>query len=235
MFHDSPLDVFYVDECKLMIRRDIILEYANLVIRCITFYFILIIALRFMGKREVGELSVFDIVIYLVMSELLAIAVTETDESIFKSLIPITTLAILQILLSYFLLKSKHLRDIIDGKPVILIHNGTLNQKEMKKQRYNLDDLLSQLRDKDICCIKDVQFAILENSGSLSIFKKDDCCVLHPTPVIQDRIINQKVLNDLNKDYEWLIQELKQYGYKDEKQIFLCMILTDGLYILEKK
>lgn len=212
-----------------------LLEYTNLVVRCITFYFILIIALRFMGKREVGELSVFDIVIYLVMSELLALAVTETDESILQSLIPITTLALLQIALSFCLLKSKRLRDIVDGKPVILIHNGTLNQKAMKKQRYNLDDLLSQLRDKDICCIKDVQFAILENSGSLSILRKDDCCVLHPTPVIQDRKINKKVLKDLNKDDDWLLTRLQHYGYQDEKQIFLCMVLVDGLYILEKK
>lgn len=218
-----------------MIRRDIILEYIDLVIRCVSFYFILIIALRFMGKREVGELSVFDIVIYLVMSELLALAVTETDESILKSLIPITTLALLQFALSFCLLKSKTLRDIVDGKPVILIHDGTLNQAEMKKQRYNLDDLLSQLRDKDICCIKDVQFAILENSGNLSVFKKDDCCVLHPTPVIQDRVINQKVLEDIHKDNEWLKKALQSYGYENEKQIFLCMVLKDGLYILEKK
>ena len=92
-------------------------------------------ALRFMGKREVGELSIFDIVIYLVMSELLALAVTDTEASILKSLIPITTLAILQIVVSFALLKSKFLRDIFDGRPVILIHNGILNQNEMKKFR----------------------------------------------------------------------------------------------------
>lgn len=218
-----------------MNRRDTIFSYVDLVIRCVMFYFILIIALRFMGKREVGELSVFDIVIYLVMSELLAIAVSDTDESILKSLIPITTLALLQFCLSFFLLKGKKLRDIVDGKPVILIHNGTLNQAEMKKQRYNLDDLLSQLRDKDICCIKDVQFAILENSGNLSVLRKDDCCVLHPVPLIQDRMINKKVLKDLNKDEVWLRQEIKKYGFENENHIFLCMVLVDGLYILEKK
>lgn len=192
-------------------------------------------ALRFMGKREVGELSVFDIVIYLVMSELLALAVTETDESILKSLIPITTLAILQIIVSFALLKSKKLRDIFDGRPVILIHNGVLNQNEMRRQRYNLDDLLSQLREKDVSCLREVQFAILENSGTLSVLLKKDCDVLHPTPIIQDRLINDSVLHDLHKDKEWLYEQLKKHGYNDEAQIFLCMILKKGLYILEKK
>ncbi|NBK99027.1 MAG: DUF421 domain-containing protein [Erysipelotrichia bacterium] len=210
-------------------------SYVNLVLRCVMFYFILIIALRLMGKREVGELSVFDIVIYLVMSELLALALTEIEESIFKSLIPIMTLALLQVVLSFCLLKSERLRDIVDGKPVILIHNGTLNQAAMKKQRYNLDDLLSQLRDKDISCISEVQFAILENSGNLSILRKQDCVVLHPTPLIQDRKVNKRVLKDLHKDDAWLKQQLQANGYVDASQIFLCMVLVDGLYILEKK
>ena len=134
--------------------------YFILIYRCIFFYFLLIFALRFMGKREVGELSVFDIVIYLVMSELLAIAVSDSDESIFKAIIPIITLMLMQIIVSYILLKSKRLRDIIDGNPVILIKDGILNQKEMKKQRYSIDDLLSQLRDKVISCLDEVQFAI---------------------------------------------------------------------------
>ena len=90
-------------------------EYITLMIKCLVVYFVIIIALRIMGKREVGELSVFDIVIYLVMSELLAISITESHESILKSLVPIFTLAVLQIIISWILLKSKKVRDIFDG------------------------------------------------------------------------------------------------------------------------
>lgn len=218
-----------------MIGRDIIFDYLNLIYRSVGFYFILIIALRFMGKREVGELSVFDIVIYLVMSELLALAVSETDKSIMRALVPIVTLVLLQITLSFLLLKSKALRDFIDGKPVILIYDGNLNQQEMKKQRYNLDDLLSQLREKEINCLNEVGFAILENSGNLSVIKKENCFLAHPMPVILDRKVNQNVLNDLNKTKEWLYDQLKENGYEDESNIFLCMVLKKGLYILEKE
>lgn len=146
--------------------------YWEIIIRCIFFYFVLIAALRFMGKREVGELSVFDIVIYLVMSELLALGVTEPKESLFKSLLPIATLALLQIVLSFILLKFQKLRILMEGRPVILIHNGNLNQQEMKRQRYNLDDLLAQLREKDCCCLNEVEFAVLENNGNLSVILK---------------------------------------------------------------
>lgn len=188
-----------------------------------------------MGKREIGELSIFDVVIYLVMSELLALAITELDESIYKALIPIGTLAIMQVSLSFILLKSNRLRDLIDGKPVIIIHNGALNQAEMKKQRYNIDDLLSQLRQKDISCLSEVQFAVLENNGTLSVLKRGECKVVHPVPIIQDRIVDKKVLYDLHKDEAWLQQELKKNGYENIEQIFLCMVLVDGLYILARK
>ena len=107
-------------------------EYFMLIYKCIVIYFIIIIAMRVMGKREIGELSIFDIVIYLVMSELLAISITELDESILKSLIPIATLALLQIFVSWVLLKSKKSRDIFDGKSAILIHNGHINQEVMR-------------------------------------------------------------------------------------------------------
>lgn len=209
--------------------------YINLIIRCILFYFILIMALRFMGKREVGELSVFDIVIYLIMSELLALGVTELDSSILKSLIPIVTLAFLQFLLSLLFLKHKKSRDIVDGIPSILIHNGVLNQNEMKRQRYNIDDLLSQLREKDISSLSEVEFAILENNGSLSVLKKTNCLIVHPSPVIQDGEINMNVLKDIHKDKEWLLKKLKEYGYENERLIFLCMLEKDRFYILEKK
>lgn len=209
--------------------------YINLIFRCILFYFILIMALRFMGKREVGELSVFDIVIYLVMSELLALGVTELDASLWKSIIPIITLALMQFLLSFIFLKHKKSRDFVDGIPSILIHNGTLNQNEMKRQRYNIDDLLSQLREKDISSLSEVEFAILENNGSLSILKKQNCLIIHPSPVIQDGEINEHVLLDIHKDKEWLLKELKKYGFENEKKIFLCMLEKNRLYILEKR
>lgn len=210
-------------------------EYLSLMVKCFVVYFVIIIALRLMGKREVGELSVFDIVIYLVMSELLAISITDAHESIFKSLVPIFTLAVLQIVISWVLLKSKKARDVFDGKCVILIHNGHINQREMQKNRYSMDDLMSQIRSKDLCTPDEVAFAILENNGQLSVLAKDKCKVKHPDPLVSDGTINQKALKDLDKDEIWLKASLKQEGIEDVNDVFLCLWQKNGFFVVKKE
>lgn len=210
-------------------------EYMSLMLKCFVVYFVIIFALRLMGKREVGELSVFDIVIYLVMSELLALSITEAHESIFKSLVPIAILATLQIVISWILLKSKKIRDIFDGKSVILIHNGHINQKSMRKERYNIDDLMSQIRSKNLSSPDEVAFAVLENSGDLSVLAKKDCKVKHPDPLISDGKINKEALQDLKRDESWLKECMKQEGIGDINDVFLCLLQKDGFYVIKKE
>lgn len=210
-------------------------EYFILIGKCFIFYFVIIFALRLMGKREVGELSIFDIVIYLVMSELLALSISDASESILKSLVPIFTLAFLQIILSIILLKSKKARDMIDGKNVILIHNGHINQETMKKERYSIDDLMTSLRDKDYSSPDEIAFAILETSGHLSLIPKTKCKVKHPYPIINDGMINEKVLTDLGFDKEWLEECLSKEGVDRYQDVFFCMFQKDGLYIIKKE
>lgn len=211
------------------------LEYLSLMVKCFVVYFVIIIALRLMGKREVGELSVFDIVIYLVMSELLAISISDPDESIMKSLVPIFTLAALQIIISWFLLKSKKIRDVFDGKCIILIHNGHIDQKEMQRNRYSMDDLMSQLRSNGVCTPDEVAFAVLENNGQLSVLTQDKCKVRHPDPFISDGTINQKALSDVRKDEVWLRNELKKEGIEDLKDVFLCIWQKNGFFVIRKE
>ena len=210
-------------------------EYVTLVYKCVIIYFVIIFAMRIMGKREVGELSVFDIVIYLVMSELLAISITEIDESILKSLVPIATLAILQIALSWISLKSKRSRDVIDGKSAILIYNGHINQDIMKKERYNIDDLMTQLHEQSIATPDEVAFAILENNGTLTVLEKNKCKVKHPGCIIADGIINHYVLKDLELDEEWLIRALRKEGVGAVEEVFICLLQKDGLYVIKKE
>ena len=211
------------------------MEYIMLVVKCLVVYFISIFALRIMGKREVGELSVFDIVIYLVMSELLAISISEPNETILKSLIPIFTLAILQIIISWILLKSKKIRDVFDGKSVILIHNGHINQDKMRINRYNIDDLMSQIRAHDLCSPNEVAFAILENNGQLSILPKKDCKVKYPSPLISDGLINDRALADIHHTREWLIHNLKDEGVEKTEDVFLCLWEKSSFYIVKKE
>lgn len=210
-------------------------EYLTLIVKCVTIYFVIILALRLMGKREVGELSIFDIVIYLVMSELLALSISQYNETILKSLVPIFTLSLLQIGVSWLLLKSKKSRNLIDGTCAILIHNGHINQAVMKKERYNIDDLLLQLRTQGIGTPDEVEFAVLENSGELSVLEKSKCKVKHPCPLISDGVVLQQTLKDLSLDMNWLQKELKREGVDSFEDVFLCLIQKNGLFVVKKE
>ena len=214
-------------------RKETMNDYFILIFKCILFYFMIIFALRLMGKREVGELSVFDVVIYLAMSELLALSITETDTSILKGLIPLFTLAFMQIILSRILLKFQKIRDIFDGKPVILIDHGIIDQHRMKKERYSIDDLMQQLRDKNIGTPDEVDYAILENSGSLSILPSNNQHMLYPFPLIQDGIVVDEALSDLGLSEEELHLIVAKQGLKIP-EVFICLKQKNGYYILKK-
>lgn len=209
-------------------------SYMELMVKCIIVYFVIIFALRLMGKRDVGELSVFDVVIYLVMSELLAISITDTHSSIFRSLVPIAVLALMQIAISWILLKSKRIRDLFDGKAVILIRDGCIDQQMMRKERYSIDDLMSQLHGKDLSSPDEVAFAILENNGTLSILPKKSCRVRYPHPLISDGVIDREVLRSIGKDREWLTQQLGKQGTTAEA-VFLCLYQKDGLFVIRRQ
>jgi len=209
------------------------MEYFALIGKSVLFYILIIFALRLMGKREIGELSVLDIVVYLVMSELLALAISD-DADLLKTIIPIFTLTFSQIAVSFLLLKLEKMRDVIEGKPTILIKNGIIDQNQMKKHRYSVDDLLYQLRDKDVSTIEEVEYAILENSGTLTVFTKQNNKLRYPFPLICDGIIQQDVMEEIEKDEQWLMHELKRNDIHDVKDVFLALWQKNNLYLIKK-
>lgn len=209
-------------------------EYINLVVRCIFFYFMIIVALRFMGKREIGELSIFDIVIYLVMSELLALSLTDDDKTIFHTLVPLITLAILQVTVAHLIMKYEKFRHLIDGEPVILVQNGLINQNTMKKERYNIDDLMMQIREFGIGSIHEIAFAILETNGKLTVLRKNDCKVLYPFPLIQDGQIQTQAMKEGHFSNDDLIQAMKKNDIDDIKDVFLCLYTKNGFSFIKK-
>ncbi len=208
-------------------------EYLTLVGKCVVIYFLIIICLRLMGKREVGELSVLDIVIYFVMSELLAISI-ESDESIMKVIVPVVTLSLLQIIIAWILLKYKKLRDVMEGTPILIINNGQIDQGAMRNQRYTIDDLMYQLRSQSVSTPDEVQFAILENSGTLTVIKKTDGKTKWFEPLIQDGVVQENVLKKLGKDLTWLTDQLKIEGVENTEDVFLCMLQKNGLFVVKK-
>lgn len=209
-------------------------EYLNLISRCIFFYFLIISALRFMGKREIGELSIFDIVIYLVMSELLALSLSDADKSIFRAIIPLITLALLQIIVAYFIMKFEKFRTLIDGKPVILIQNGLINQNKMRKERYNIDDLMMQIRECGIGSIHEIAYGVLETNGKLTIMKKSDCKVYYPFPLIQDGVIEKEFIQESGTTLEDVLQAMHKNGINHPKDVFLCLYTKNGFSFIKK-
>lgn len=207
--------------------------YLIMIGKTVLFYILLIIFMRIMGKREVGELGIFDIIVFFIISELFSISITKPESNVFKSIIPIIIIVFLQIITSKLCLKYVKFRDLIDGKPAIVIKDGKIDLKELKKQRYNLDDLMLQLHEKNIDSPSIVKFAILESNGKLSVFKEEDNNVIHPFPVIKNGIIDDDVLKMMKINKNKLIKKLFSLGYENIKKIELCIIEKNKLYIIE--
>lgn len=201
-------------------------------LRTILLYFIILFVFRLMGKREIGELSVFDLVVNIMIAEMAVMAIDEADFSLLNAVVPIFLLMIIQVVLARLSLKSKKFRDIVDGSPTIIINKGQIDEEAMRKQRYNFDDLLQQLREKDVRNIADVEFAILEPSGKLSVFerengKKDGEITL---PIIIDGTIQKDHLKRIGKSEQWLKQEIKKRGFSVQ-DISFCSYQNKKFYI----
>lgn len=140
----------------------------------IIMYIIVFIVLRLMGKREIGKLSVLDLVISVMIAEIAVIAIEDPSNHLMQGILPIVILVIIQMLTAYLSMKSRKLRLAFDGKPSVIIAQGQIYRDELRKQRYNLDDLMLQLREQGITSIEDVDFAILETSGKLSVVPKQE-------------------------------------------------------------
>lgn len=137
--------------------------------RTIILYILVIIAMRIMGKKQVGDLDPIEFVIILLFSELASIPMQDIDLPLVHSLVPIATLISLELIISALTLKSRRLRLLLDGKPVIIVRHGKMDISIMKSLRYSIDELLELLRQEGYADIRDVEFAILENSGKISI------------------------------------------------------------------
>lgn len=210
------------------------LKYIIVSIRSIIFYVLITIVYRIMGKREIGELSIIDFIVSIFIAEMVAISIENYESSIFLSIIPILILVTLQIICSEVSLKNKKIRSLLDGNPSVIIEKGKINFKEMKKQRYNIDDLLTQLRGNSIKSIEEVDYAILETSGKLSIFKKsDDKKRTYPLPIIIEGEWNQDLIKKENINISWLLQEIEKEKIK-LSDIFYGFYKNKKIYIIEK-
>ncbi|MGE7622851.1 DUF421 domain-containing protein [Viridibacillus sp. NPDC096237] len=201
--------------------------------RTFLLYFVILIIFRLMGKREIGELSLMDLVIFILIAEVAAFALSEPKRNLFESILPMIILLIIQIVISIITLKNKKIRDLIDGDPITIIRNGVIMEKEMRKQRYNLDDLFQQLREQQVGSIQQVAYAFLEPSGNLSVFIKNEH--FYVLPLIVDGEIQNRHLHLIQKTEEWLLEKLLQQDINDITEVFYCCFEKNELYVQKKE
>ncbi len=210
------------------------MDYVIVLERTVIFYVLITVLYRFMGKREVGQLGIVDLIVSILIAELAAISIDNRKESIFLSIIPIVVLVLIQIGMAYYSLKNAKVRDAFDGVPSVMISKGVINFKEMVKQRYNIDDLLTQLREKHIRSIEEVDYAVLETSGKLSVFtKKNNRFGDYPLPLILDGQIQMETLEAINKTEKWLDKTLEEEKEKLE-DIFYAFYKDKNIFIIRQ-
>ena len=203
--------------------------YFTIAFRTVFLYFLIVIYYRIMGKKEVGELGIIDLIVSFSVAELASICIEEPNKSIWTSIIPITLLVIIEIVMSYISMKSGKFRKLIDGSPSIVIKNGKVNKSIMAKLRYTLDDLLTQLREKDIKSLDEVKYAVLETDGKLSIFEDN----IYPLPLICDGVIDYETLKNINKSSTWLYNMLNN-KHIDIDDVYYAFYKNNTTYIITK-
>ncbi|MFN2745100.1 MULTISPECIES: DUF421 domain-containing protein [Bacillus] len=206
-------------------------EIFALIFRTVFLYAVIFILFRFMGKREIGELSILDLVVFIMIAEIAVLAIEDHDDHLLHTLVPIFVLTLIQVFFAYLSLKNQKIRHLLDGKPTIIIDRGKIDEQAMRTQRYNFDDLLTQLREKNIERIADVSYAILEPTGKLSVFTKDRTNHRIELPLIVDGIVQKDHLQRIGKNQEWLEQKLAERGHRDLSEISFCAYHKGSFFI----
>ena len=224
-------------------------ETYDLLIKLFFGFFALLILTRLNGKKQLGQLNIFTYITGIVIGSIVAETAMRKDITLLNGIIAITAWTVLTFIIEYISLKSGKLRAVLDGEPTIVIKRGKIQYKALKKMRLNIDDLSMLLRTNNVFSIKDVDYAVLEPNGDLSILKiqakeqatkKDMKIQLEnikyiPSEIISDGKIVYKNLKELNKTEKWVHEELKRMNIDDVKDVLYAEVQTDGeLYIQVK-
>lgn len=210
----------------------------NAFVRAIVIYIFVLIVMRLMGKREIGQLQPFELVIAMMIADLAAIPLTANGVPLFRGIISILGLLVMHLLISVINMKSIILRGIISGKPKILIYRGKIDEQALIKERITINELQEKLRSNSVMSLGDVEFAILETSGDLSVIQKPSKRNVTPEDlniepeyegIPYDLVVDTKIqyenLKKLGKDYKWLEKEVKKFGYTPNEAL---IVTTDG-------
>ena len=216
--------------------------------RGVFLYLVLIAVIRFLGKRQLGQLEPSEVALTMLIADLASIPMQDKNISIASGLIPIAAVLGTEYLLSVLSMRSVKLRKLLCGKPVILIENGKFLQDNMKKTRVTLDELISQLREKDVMDPSSVQYAILETGGNLSVFllpqerpaTAKEAGILPqmqhlPITIISDGRLMENNLHKAGKDLRWLQKTLSQHKATQQETFLLTVDDTNKVTFFKKE
>lgn len=216
-------------------------------IRAVISFLSMLIFTRILGKREISQLTFFDYITGITVGSIAATLTTDLSVRAFPQWVGLATWICLAILFEWITLKNRYLAKIMDGEPTILIHNGKILEKNMKASRFRLSDLMEQLRQKDVFKLSDVEFALLETDGQVSVLKKSQAQPITSsdlnlpteylglsTEVIQEGKILHQNLAQLNLSVSWLLEELNKKGISDPKEVVYASLDTQGNLYIDK-
>ena len=208
----------------------------NIFIRVIIIYVLVLIIMRFMGKREIGQMQPFELVIAIMIADLASVPMSDTGIPITNGIVPILALLLIQLIISILNLKSMRVRQIMSGVPSILIYRGRIDEKALRKEKLTVNELQEKLRQFSVFDIGDVEYAILETSGQVTVIQKPEKRNTTPedfgiTPEYEgipyDLVVDGKVmynnLKKLDKSYQWLKQEINKFNIEPEDALIATL------------
>ena len=209
----------------------------NVIIKSVILYLFVILSMRLMGKRQMGELQPFEFVISIIIADMVATPLANSGVPITYGIIPSIILLCMHSLLTFLCMKSEKARAIFSGKPSFIINKGLFDRKELKKNSLDINDILEQVRSKDVADINDIYYAVLETNGKLSLILRPYKAPLTPDDlnlkpqnkgfyyaVILDGKLHKKNLDAVNLPGDLLISEIKKYGIKDISDVFYATV-----------
>ena len=217
-------------------------------VRSIILYILVLLVMRLMGKREIGQLQPFELAIAIMIADLASIPMTDSGIPITNGIISILGLLLMHLVISFLNVKSIKAREIICGKPTILIYRGKIDEKALKKERFTINELEERLRGNNIYNLGDVEYAILETSGQVTVIQKpekrntipEDFNIIPdyegiPYDLVVDGKIMEKNLQAIGKNYQWLKKQVEKFNMKPEEALIVTYDAKGQIFCQKKE
>lgn len=211
------------------------MKYIEIFIESFGTYILLVLMIRFLGKKEMSKLSVSDLIVFLIISELMTISIGNENVNFLQAALAVLVIVFMDKLFTLISLKSPFFKKMVEGHPTFIVFQGKLNQKKMASLKYSVDDLCHHLREQGIGSLSEVDFAVLETDGQLSVIETKNSEVKAPAAIISDGHINYEILQLMNRDENWLIKKLKEAGIHDYHEVFYCVVEKERLFVIKKR